>query len=458
MKKAYLNNKPFSSILKRGLGAFAISIFLFSCGDNNYERQLGQVAAFAEAVNAGAKPMALSEAMMPLYMDDFFPLAQQEAAKYGVEAIRESDFLTTDLFPENATKGKEVLLLFQGATIDMYEEIKADQKTLITANAYDVEARRDIARRFGRLLGYSPSYINELMSKQTDFRTLPDFGIQATNVFLYYRDLKKATDFYQNTLGLELLGEYENASMFKIANESMLILVDEAKGMHSADEEKSVALAFLTRDLPNWYAHLKAEGVEIKYTYKPQEAGPHDGFVAVDPEGYLLEFELFKTHKENEPFAALLSKNEEVATSITYNNQTLGFHGNITWLYHKDLLSIQNFYEDVLGLELVADQGWTKIYRGSKTGFIGLVDERRGMRDYADEKAVNMSFVLSDVNGWFDYVKSNNTMPLKNEVLTTGPDGKYEAFVAFGPELYYYEFDQFKEHPSNEKILEFLGQ
>ena len=54
-----------------------------------------------------------------------------------------------------------------------------------------------------------------------------------------YKDLKKATDFYQHTLGLKLLGIYDNASMFQIADKSLLILVDEAKGMHSADENKS---------------------------------------------------------------------------------------------------------------------------------------------------------------------------------------------------------------------------
>ena len=402
--------------------------------------------------------MALSASMMPYAMDDFFVLAQQEAANYQVEAKREGDFLVTDLFPTTATEGKEVVLLFQGETLATYEKIKADKQALVAANAYKGAAREDIARRFGRLLGYQPHYINELLAKNTDFRTLQDFGIQATNVFLYYKDLEAATTFYEETLGLTLIGKYDNASMFKISHQSMLVLVDEAKEMHSADEDKSVALAFLTRDLPNWYAHLQEQNVSIKYTYKPQEGGPHDGFVAVDPEGYLLEFELFKTHKENEPFATRLAQNEEVPTTVRYDGKTLGFHGSITWLYHKDLLALQNYYEDVLGLELVADQGWTKIYQGSQGGFIGLVDERRGMRNYADEKAVNMSFVLTDLDGWFDYVKTNGVLRLRNSELTLGPDGKYKAFVALGQELYFYEFDQFLPHEANEKVMEFLQE
>lgn len=450
-----INNKV-APFLKSGLMGFVFSLLILSCGTNKFQREIGQVSAFSEAINAGAKPMSLSAAMMPAAMDEFLPLAIQEAAKYGVEVKRESNFLETDLFPKSATENKEVLILYQGTTLNAYNEIKADKADLIAKDQYDRAARFDISRRLGRLLGYQPSYVNELLNKNTNFKSLTDFGIQATNVFLYYKDLPKATNFYQNTLGLELLGEYDNASMFKIANESMLILVDEAKGMHSPEEEKSVAIAFLTRDLPNWYAHLQAKDVEIKYTYKPKEGGPHDGFVAIDPEGYLLEFETFKTHKENEPFSTLLNQNEEVKTSVIYNENQLGFHGSITWLYHQDLLKIQNFYEDVLGLSLVADQGWTKIYKGSRTGFIGLVDERRGMRDYADEKAVNMSFVLKDVEGWFAYVKSTETMPLRNQTLSSGPDDKYKAFVAFGPELYFYEFDQFMPHKENVRVMEFL--
>ena len=38
-----------------------------------------------------------------------------------------------------------------------------------------------------------------------------------------------------------------------------------------------------------------------------------------------------------------------------------------------DIKSAVDFYENVMGLELVADQGWTKIYQASQTGFMGLV-------------------------------------------------------------------------------------
>jgi catechol 2,3-dioxygenase-like lactoylglutathione lyase family enzyme len=457
MKKTYLNNDLFSPFLKWGLGAFILTFLMLGCQSNEFQKELGIVSAFAEAVNAGAKPLALSSPMSTSQMDQFYDMAVVEAEKYGVQAVRESDFLTTDLFPDSVTTGQEVILLFQGTTYAAYQAIKEHKAQLEMDGEYMGAAKRDIARRLGRLLGYQPSHINRLLSENSSYHTLKEFGIQSTNVFLYYKDLKKATDFYQHTLGLKLLGIYDNASMFQIADKSLLILVDEAKGMHSADENKSVALAFLTRHLPSWYAYLQEQEVEIKYTYKPKDGGPHDGFVAIDPEGYLLEFEMFKTHKENEPFKTLLDQNHELETSITYQGQNLGFHGSITWLYHKDLLKMQNFYEDVLGLDLVADQGWTKIYQGTETGFFGLVDERRGMRDYSDKKAVNVSFVLDDLEGWYSYVSNNKVMPLKEKELSIEPSGKYKAFIGFGPELYYYEYDKFLNHPLNENIIEFLS-
>ena len=151
---------------------------------------------------------------------------------------------------------------------------------------------------------------------------------------------------------------------------------------------KSTAIALLTDNLPGWYAHVQEQDIPIKYTYKPREGGPHDGFVAIDPEGYLLEFEQFKQHPENELFMAALENTVRIATSIDH----LSFNASITWTYHQDLLAQESYYNEVLGFKMVANQGWTKIYQTSNSSFIGLVDERRGMEDYADKKAVKIEW------------------------------------------------------------------
>jgi hypothetical protein len=102
---------------------------------------------------------------------------------------------------------------------------------------------------------------------------------------------------------------------------------------------------------------------------------------------------------------AVLAKAQPLKTRV----DDLAFYGSITWTYHKDVLKMQVFYEEVLGFRMVADQGWTKIYQTSPSGFIGLVDERRGMEDYADDKAVEIEWVIADPGAFDDYARRNWT-------------------------------------------------
>lgn len=426
---------------------------------DQYSYELGVVGGFSELVNAGVKQLALSAPMTPEVMDDFVIDAEKVAAKHGVSVFREPDLIVTDLFPSDVASGMDVLILYQGTALDAYNALKSDKLKLVEQNLYDGKNKETIARRFGRLLSYTPAKINSLLAENTSFRTMADFGIRASNLFLYYNDLKKATDFYTEVLGMELLADYEMATVLRMAKDAYLILVDVSKGMHTADEPKTVALALLTDQLAAWYDYLVDQGVKIKYPYKPKTGNAHDGFVAIDPEGYLLEFETFKQHPENERFIPILDQNETIFSKSGNGNQTpngLGIKSTITWLYYKDILSMQTFYEEVLGLELVADQGWAKIYRVSKTGFIGLVDEKRGMHQFTENKAVNVSFILDDLQSWFDYVQSKELFELRSEEVSTGPETRYKAFVGYDPEGYFMEFDRFFPHDDHSKLLEYL--
>lgn len=421
--------------------------------------RLGAIGAFGEAVNAGVKQLALSATLSTEEMDAFIPEAEKVAAKNKVLLFREANLIVTDLFPADIAKNKEVLLIYQGNTKDQYLRLKEDKDKLIRENRYEGIEREEIARRFGRMLSYSPRKINQLLAENTSFRTMHDFGIAATNLFLYYKDLDEATRFYTETLGLELLADYGMAKILRISTDSYLILVDATKGMHTAEEPKTVALALLTNQLEAWYSHLKANNIKIKYDYKPKEGGAHDGFVAIDPEGYLLEFETFKQHPENELFIPQLQKLETIAANAsTQTNmpEGLGFNASITWLYYKDIPDMEKFYQQVLGLQLIVDQGWAKIYQASESGFIGLVDERRGMHQYTEKKAVNVSFIVNDLDGWFNYVNEFKPFELRSNEISTGPEKKYRAFVGYDPEGYFMEFDTFYEHPDNAKLMECL--
>lgn len=442
---------------------FLTVTLLVGCSTNNNESTddtaytLGSIGAFGEMVNAGVKKLALSAPLSPSEMDKIMEEANKVAERNNVHLFRETDLVATDLFPAEETKGKDVLLIYKGTAKDEYLQLKADAENLQSKGLYQGKGREEIARRMGRLLSYPTDQINRLLARNSSFRTLKDFGIRASNLFLYYKDIEKAASFYSNILGMEMVADYTMAKIFRMTSDSYLILVDATKGMHTAEEPKTVALALITDQLDEWYSYLKTTDAKIKYDYTPKPNRPHDGFVIYDTEGYLLEFERFNPHTENENFLPDLNLQKTISFSSNVP-KGLGFKATITWLYYKDMVAMESFYQEVMGLTRVADQGWAKIYKGSETGYLGFVDERRGMHSFTEKKAVNVSFILNDLDGWFKYVNDSKSFILRGNEVSKGPESNYRAFVGYDPEGYYLEFDSFYEHPDNALLIKYLSE
>jgi catechol 2,3-dioxygenase-like lactoylglutathione lyase family enzyme len=382
--------------------ALVILIFAFSsCTKMEFLKESGQVESFAEMVEAGVKPIALSPPMSSVELDLFMPEVKRLAEKYEVEFFRESALIDTDLFNDSVMIGKEVLVIYKGNSLAVYEMLKSQAAQLMKTGEYSGAKKEAVSRAFGRLLGYPTSRINDLLSENSDFRDLQDFGIQGQELILFYKDLPKAKDFYSKTLGLKMIAEDENSATFRIVGDSKLVLKSVEGSVYTGREAKSVALALLTDNLEAWYAHLQEKNVEIKYTLKVKPEGAHDGFVAVDPEGYLLEFEMFRMHPENERLVPQLKSLSPQATSL---GTEFNFYASITWLYYKDMLPMENFMTEKLGLVLTADQGWAKIYKVSENSYLGLVDEKRGMNTFSAEKLVEVKFDLEEAKGWEEYL------------------------------------------------------
>ena len=94
-------------------------------------------------------------------MDDAAVIAERN----GVKMWRETDFLVTDLYPADVASDKHVLLIYTGDTLDRYLAIKADKRALQAAGNYHGVAREEIARRFGRLLSYPDTVIDDLLAR-----------------------------------------------------------------------------------------------------------------------------------------------------------------------------------------------------------------------------------------------------------------------------------------------------
>ncbi len=296
-----------------------------------------------------------------------------------------------------------------------------------------------------------------LDASQSDASGMPG-DIVASNAFFYYADLDSAWSFYRDTLGLPTVADYGFAKIMRIATTSYLTLVDAESGMHSADEPKTVAIALITDQLDEWYEYLSGRQVPMRGGYNPVAGRPHDGFVAYDPEGYYLEFERFNPHAENERLMPILDSLETIFTEEREERAGLGFKATILWLYYKDLAGIQRFYEGALGLEMVVDQGWAKIYPMSPSGLIGPVDQSRGMHSWTEDKAVTVSFLTEDIDSWFERLRAESSFELRTPEVS--PEGRVpvRTFVGYDPEGYFLEFDTFLEGEGNEELMRLLRE
>ncbi len=288
--------------------------------------------------------------------------------------------------------------------------------------------------------------------------------ILAANAFYYYRDLDAAWAFYAGTLGFSTVADYGFAKMLRLSPTSYLTLVDEARGMHSGDEPKSVTLALVTDQVEGWWEYLSDQGVEVRFPLRVEEGSAHDGFVAVDPEGYLLEFERFNPHPENVALRPLLEgidplhpDGEETAPGIfTTRPPELGIQATVLWLYYRDLDRIQAFYREAFGRDILVDQGWAKVFPTSPTGFLGFVDGERGLHQATDEKAVTVSFFTRRLEPWLDHLQSVGGFSLRGPGVS-GEGDFVRTFVGYDPEGYFLEWDTFLDVPVNQELLRLLS-
>jgi predicted enzyme related to lactoylglutathione lyase len=109
----------------------------------------------------------------------------------------------------------------------------------------------------------------------------------------------------------------------------------------------------------------------------------------------------------------------------------------ITFLYYRDLPAAMRFYENVLGLTLAIDQGWSKIYRITDNGYVGLVDETRGSHRAHPVKPVQLCIRVEDVDAWYAWVATQGVEGLRGPKIST--ELKIKVFVFNDPEGYQIE-------------------
>ena len=112
----------------------------------------------------------------------------------------------------------------------------------------------------------------------------------------------------------------------------------------------------------------------------------------------------------------------------------------ITFIYYRDLQKGIDFYEKFLGFPMEIDQGFCKIYRISEAGYIGIVDEKRGMHKWNEVKPVQICLRVPDVIAFYEYCKGANVDSL-SKVFVNKEIG-IKAFVFNDPEGYQIEIQE----------------
>ena len=110
----------------------------------------------------------------------------------------------------------------------------------------------------------------------------------------------------------------------------------------------------------------------------------------------------------------------------------------VTFLATRDLRANAAFYEDVLGLALVLDQGVCRIYQTGKAAFLGFCEH---LPLTVGEQPVIVTLVSHDVDGWHDYVLEKGVAIEKRPLM----NAKYNIYHFFmrDPDGYLVEIQRF---------------
>ena len=117
------------------------------------------------------------------------------------------------------------------------------------------------------------------------------------------------------------------------------------------------------------------------------------------------------------------------------------FQSQITFIYLPEMQPAVDFFEGILGLEMMDDQGWAKIYRAGADSYIGAVSGEKAFKHYQDESAVLITFCVNDVPGWYEYLKSKGVKILRE--MQDRPDNQVRCFFFEGPGGYSFEIQEF---------------
>ncbi len=128
--------------------------------------ELGMINCFIEMVACGVKKLALSPPILPENHEEIKEYSDKMVEGFGIKSYLEKELLITDIQSEEFTRGKWNILYYDtDDVIEEYLNLKRKKEELEKIQEYKGEARKDISRKFGKLLSYPEKKIEEKISK-----------------------------------------------------------------------------------------------------------------------------------------------------------------------------------------------------------------------------------------------------------------------------------------------------
>lgn len=87
-------------------------------------------------------------------------------------------------------------------------------------------------------------------------------------------------------------------------------------------------------------------------------------------------------------------------------------YAGITFLTHEDFEAGDHFYREVLGLPLIEDQGWARVYRIHGSSHVGIVKARNGPVEAPVGSGTLISIVVEDVDAWYEHLKNEASIEI----------------------------------------------
>jgi catechol 2,3-dioxygenase-like lactoylglutathione lyase family enzyme len=118
----------------------------------------------------------------------------------------------------------------------------------------------------------------------------------------------------------------------------------------------------------------------------------------------------------------------------------LPIDAQITFLYTDNLAGTAEFYERLLGLPLILDQGTCRIYRVREGAFLGFCERQTPP---ADSQGLIFTLVSDQVDEWYEHLAAH-AVPIEKEPALNPEYDIYHCFLR-DPNGYLIEIQRFND-------------